>query len=76
MLFLFFQILVYVYINEAFVKNCEKTIIFNTNFQNSFQEKVCILQNIRMLNFVILKWWPFEYKAKFEKERSLYLGQK
>ena len=36
--------------------------ILNTNFQNSFQDIVCILQNIRMWNLVILKWRPFEYK--------------
>ena len=30
-----------------------------------------MLQNIRMSNFVILKWRPFEYKAKFGKNPLL-----
>ena len=25
-----------------------------------------------MSNLVILKWWPFEYKAKFEKSPLLF----
>ena len=29
-------------------KRYEKTIIFNANFQSSYQDVVCILQNIRM----------------------------
>ena len=35
-----------------------------TELQNFIIE----LQNTSMSNFVILKWCPFEYKAKFEKE--------
>ena len=38
-------------------KLSEKTVIFNTDFQNSFQDVICILQNIRMSlgNLVMLK---------------------
>ena len=25
-----------------------------------------------MSNFVILEWWPFEYKTKFEKKSVLF----
>ena len=50
-------------------------MIFNTNFQNSFQDVVCILQNIRMSNRVILKWGPFEYKTKFEKKSLLFRSE-
>ena len=32
-----------------------------------FISKCSILQNIRMPNIVILTWWPFEFKAEFEK---------
>ena len=66
MLFCFFRILIYVYFCQ---KLYEENIIFNTNFQNSFQEVVCILQNIKMWNLVILRWQHFQYKAKFEKKK-------
>ena len=37
----FFRILVYAYFNDVFVEDfMKKTIIFNTNFQNSFQDVV------------------------------------
>ena len=56
MLFRFFQCLIYIYFNKTFAENFMKKIsLFNTNFQNSFQDVVCILQNIRMSNLVILK---------------------
>ena len=42
-------------------------VFFNANFQNWLQDAVCILLNIRMSNFVILKWRPFEYKANLKK---------
>ena len=28
-----------------------------------------ILQNIRMLNFVMVKWQPYKYKANFEEKK-------
>ena len=34
-----------------------------------------MLQNIRMSNFVILKWWTFEYKTKFEKRSLLFISE-
>ena len=41
----------------------EETIPFQLNFQKSIS-RCSILQKIRMSNFVILKWRPFEYKVK------------
>ena len=35
-----------------------------------------MLQNIRMSNFVTLKWRPFEYKAKFGKNPLLFRSEK
>ena len=72
MLFCFFRIVIYVYFNEAFIKNFMKKLIFNINFQNSFQDAVCTLQNIRTSNVVLLKWRPFQYKPKFEKMSLLF----
>ena len=65
MLFHFYPIFIYVYFNEVFVKNFTKIIIFNINFQNSFHNAVCILQNIRMPNFVILNDGSLKIRQNF-----------
>ena len=57
MLFCFFRFLIYVYFNEAFVKN------FVKNYR--------ILQNVRISMLVTLKWRHIEYNAKFEKRACL-----
>ena len=44
----------------------EETIHFQLKFQKSIS-RCSILQKIKMSNFVILKWWPFEYKVKIWK---------
>ena len=41
----------------------KETILFELKFQKSIS-RCSILQKIRMSNFVILKWRPFEYKIK------------
>ena len=41
----------------------EETILFHLKFQKSIS-RYSILQKIRISNFVILKWRPFEYKGK------------
>ena len=37
-----------------------------------FVSRCSILQNIRMSNFVMLKWRPFEYKTKSQKKHLLF----
>ena len=60
MLFHFFRCL----FHEAFVKkSMKKLFFFNFKFQKSIL-RGSILQKNRMSNFVILKWWPFEYQVK------------
>ena len=61
MLFHFFRFLIYVYFSFA-----------NKNFQNPFQNVVYCRIVISMSNLAILKWWNFEYKAKFEKRPLLF----
>ena len=51
-----------------------KNIIFQQKFPKFISEH-SILQNIRMSNFAVLKWRPFEYKAKFEQKTLFYLNQ-
>ena len=41
----------------------KEAILFELKFQKSIS-RCSILQKIRMSNFVILKWRPFEYKVK------------
>ena len=41
----------------------EETILFQLKFQK-FISRCSTFQKIRMSNFVILKWPPFEYKIK------------
>ena len=53
--FFFFEFLFTFILKRFLSKNLWKTMIFNTNFKNSFQDVVSILQNIRMWNLVILK---------------------
>ena len=53
----------------------EKIIIFQYKFPKLIS-KCSALQNIKMSNLVILKWWRFEYKTKFEKKKLFYLGKK
>ena len=43
----------------------EETILFQPKFQKAIS-KCSMLRKIRMSNFVILKWRPFEYKVKVE----------
>ena len=59
MLFHFFRYLIYC----VFQKVYKETIPFQLNFQKSIW-RCSILLKIRMSNFVILKWWSFEYKVK------------
>ena len=66
-IYIFFEFLFTFILTRHLSKTLWKTIIFNINFHNSFQGAACLLQDIRMSNLVKLKWWPFEYKAKFEK---------
>ena len=61
----FFGILIYVYFNKAFIKNFIKKVPFLIQLFKIHFTIVCILQNNRMSNLAILKWWSFEYKAKF-----------
>ena len=52
----FFLIFYLCLFQQSFVKNFMKILsFFNTNFQNPFQDVVCILQIIRMSNLVVLK---------------------
>ena len=63
----FFSQFLFMFILTRFLsKTLWENIIFNINFPDSFQDVVCILQNIRMSNFAILKWWSFEYKGNSE----------
>ena len=58
----FFRYLIYSVFHETFVKNFMKKLSF---FQFKFQKPISrcsILQEIKMSNFVILKWQPFEGK--------------
>ena len=51
------------FLNEAYVKNfMKKQSIFNTNFNNSFEDVVYY----KKLGYQNL--WHFEYKAKFDKK--------
>ena len=50
--------------SRHFCQNVHKeTILFELTFQKSFL-RCSLLQRIRMSNFVILKWRPYEYKVK------------
>ena len=43
----FFRFLIYRYFNNTFVKNFMKKLsLFNINFQNPFQDVICILCNV------------------------------
>ena len=64
MLFHFFRYLIYSVFHKTFVKKFMKKLsFFSSNFKKSIS-RCSILQKIRMSNFVILKWRPFEYKVK------------
>ena len=64
MLFHFFRYLIYSVFHKTFVKKFMKKLsFFSSNFKKSIS-RCSILQKIRMSNFVILKWRPFEYKIK------------
>ena len=63
-LFHFFRYLIYSVFHKTFVKKVYKeTILFQLKFQKSIS-RCSILQKMRMSNFVILKWRPFECKVK------------
>ena len=40
----------------------EKTAFFNTKVIS----RSAILETFRILNFLLLKWWPFQYDVKFQ----------
>ena len=71
----FFLFLIYDYFNEAFVKNFMKKLsFFNTNFKNSFQDVVYILQNIRMFfRFLIYNYFNEAFIKNFMKKLSLLI---
>ena len=69
MLFPFSDLLIVFILMRLLSKICKKTIIFWYKFPK-FISRCNILQNIRMSNIVILKWWLFEYKTKVEKNAS------
>ena len=60
---IFFDISFIVFFTRFLSKSLWKTILFQLKFQKSIS-RCSILQKIRMSNFVILKWRPFEYKVK------------
>ena len=71
MLFCFLDIL-FMFI---FTRLLSKTLWKNYHFLIQILKiyfKMQRLQNVRMSNLVILKWWHFEYKTKFEKKRLLF----
>ena len=71
----FFLFLIYDYFNEAFVKNFMKKLsFFNTNFKNSFQDVVYILQNIRMFfRFLIYNYFNEAFIKNFMEKLSLLI---
>ena len=71
-LFRFFRYLIYSVFRETFVKKFMKKLnFFSSNFKK-FQD-VVYYRKLKMSNFVILKWRPFEYKIKSRKIRP-FLG--
>ena len=67
MLFIFFDISFIVFLSKDF---CQKVYEETIHFQFKFKKLIprcSILNKIRMPNFVILKWRPFEYKVKSGK---------
>ena len=65
----FFRFLIFIFILTGVLsKTMKKLSFFNTNFQNQFQD---VYYRIMVsADLVILKWWSFEYKAKFLKKAS------
>ena len=64
MLFHFFSISrLYCFSKDFCQKVYEEIILFQLKFQKPIS-RCSILQKIKMSNFVILKWRPFEYKVK------------
>ena len=60
----FFRYLIYSVFHETFAKNfMTKLSFFSSNFKKLIS-RCSISQEIKMSNFVILKWRPFEYKVK------------
>ena len=60
-----FRHLIYCVFHEAFVKKfMRKLSLFNSTFKNPFEDVVYYRKLGCLSNFVILKWWPFEYKEK------------
>ena len=73
MLFHFFRCLIYVYFDEAFVKNVMKKRTFFKYIFPKFFSRCSILQNIRISNLVILKWWPFRKRSlSFRSEIGIF----
>ena len=63
MLFRFFRYLIYSVFHKTFANKFMKKLSFQLKFQKSIS-RCSILRKIRMFNFVILKWRPFENKVK------------
>ena len=62
--FRFFRYLIYSVFHETFVRKFMKKLsFFSSNFKKSIS-RCSILQKIKMFNFRILKWRPFEGKLK------------
>ena len=59
----FFSISNLWYFSRDFCQKVYETILFQLKFQKPIS-RCSILQKIKMSNFVILKWRPFEYKVK------------
>ena len=67
MLFHFFQYLIYGVFNETFVKMFMEKPSFSVQISKKPVLRCSMLQKIKMPNFAILKWRPFEYKVKSRK---------
>ena len=72
MLFHFFRYLTYS-ARDFCQKVYEETILFQLKFQKSIS-RCSILQKIKMSNFVILKWRPFEHKYLIYSLNIRYLS--
>ena len=57
---------------EAFPKNIMKKLGFCINNFPKFMSRCKILRNSRMLNILLFKWQPYQYKLKFEQPQFRY----
>ena len=72
---IFFDISFIVFFTRLLSKVYEETFLFQLKFQKPIS-RCSILQKIRMFNFVILKWRPFEYKIKSLKRWDCFFKNK